>query len=161
MLKSAKAGDFIQLGPNKYETFISIPEKITLKGVGPSTVIEFVPPINRKYRSKPALYTCSNDVKISDLKIVCPTPPADSAGLDIAGSRNIIRNITLENCRLGLDGNDNVVENIRCDGGHDGLLITGGKNNSVSNVSCRNLQFGISILKKAAVMSLKMSIAKM
>ncbi|XP_021950342.1 uncharacterized protein LOC110847669 isoform X1 [Folsomia candida] len=161
MLQNAQPGDFIQLLPNEYmgpfET-IHCKQKITIKGFGESTVL--TSPIELGNDNILCIWG-SNDMHVSDLCFVSKSPSYGETGkswigLECCGSRNRITNIAFQNCTLRVSGNYNKMENITCDTGYTGIVVSeaeisgegkGSLDNFLSNVTLKNLNFGISILQ--------------
>lgn len=118
LLKSARAGDFIQLGRGEYKGNFQVPDKVTLKGVLPGTVISSTNrrDINQnrpRTNSKP-LMVVGSDAKISDLQFECNFHQlGPRLGLQILGFRNTVTNIIFINCSFIPHGKHNIVKNVK------------------------------------------------
>lgn len=146
-LLKAEPGDLIQLVAETYHGSFEIPEKVTLKGAGSSTVIKG----HKRNKGKSPLPTLciKHDSKILELRIT--SKRRGRVGLEIRGSRNSVTNVAFKNCHLlAVSGKYNVINNIACVGGQAGVIIQNGQNNSVSDGSFENMKFGVRLDRQSS-----------
>lgn len=149
-LDEAKPYDLIKLGPGIFRTYstLVIPEKVTIKGAGPSTVIAGgYPDFNIEI-----LNEGPDDIHISDLQIVRNSSNQQegggvgypiNSGISLWGARNIAKNITFQECALIVGGRNCKIDEVTCNGGPVGICVMHQGYNALSNLTFRNLAFGL------------------
>nr|XP_035713965.1 uncharacterized protein LOC118438200 [Folsomia candida] len=147
ILRSVNPRDFIQLLPGEYETKSSfvIPGGVKIQGSGQSTIIRGI-----SNKAIDVLVVNGHDVEISNLQILCSRKYTHigrhpSCGLQLWGSRNLVRNVNLTKCELQINGPYSMISNVTCDTGHTGICIVNQGHNTLTDVTLRNLKFGIRI----------------